>query len=47
MTINEYQELAMGTANPKRRVLANVGLGLAGEAGEVADLIKKTHTPGT
>lgn len=41
MTINEYQKLAMRTADPECRVLTNVGLGLAGEAGEAADLIKK------
>ena len=41
MKINEYQELAMRTANPKCKNLSNVGLGLAGEAGEAADLIKK------
>lgn len=38
---NEYQKLAMRTANPECKTLSNVGLGLAGEAGEVADLIKK------
>ena len=38
---NEYQRLAMRTAKPECRVLSNVGLGLAGEAGEVADEIKK------
>ena len=41
MTLNEYQKLAMRTANPKCKNLSNVGLGLAGEAGEAADLIKK------
>lgn len=38
---NAYQELAMRTANPEHITLSNVGLGIAGEAGEVADLIKK------
>lgn len=38
---NNYQELAMRTANPEHINLSNVGLGIAGEAGEVADLIKK------
>ena len=41
MTGNEYQKLAMRTAKPECRTLSNVGLGLAGEAGEVADEIKK------
>ena len=46
MTPNEYQALAMRTANPecledKKKGLSDVGLGLAGEAGECADLIKK------
>lgn len=41
MGINEYQKLAMRTANPECKSLSNVGLGIAGEAGEVADMIKK------
>ena len=41
MTGNEYQKAAMRTANPESLNLNNVGLGLAGESGEVADLIKK------
>lgn len=41
MTINEYQKLAMRTATNKCLEIANAGLGLAGEAGECADLIKK------
>lgn len=41
MTGSEYQRLAMRTAKPRCRKLANAGLGLAGEAGEVADEIKK------
>ena len=41
MTPNEYQKAAMRTASPKCYNLSNVGLGLAGEAGEVADIIKK------
>lgn len=41
MQINEYQALAMRTANPECLNLSNVGLGIAGEAGEVADAIKK------
>ena len=41
MQINDYQKLAMRTANPKCKNLSNVGLGLAGEAGEAADLAKE------
>ena len=41
LTPNKYQELAMRTANPECRNLSNVGLGLTGEAGECADIIKK------
>ena len=43
MKMNEYQTLSMRTM-PKddvREVLNNYGLGLCGESGEVADLIKK------
>lgn len=45
--MDRYQEAAMRTANPvrtatsERERLLNFSLGLAGEAGEVADLIKK------
>lgn len=41
---DDYAALAMRTANPRLtpdQRLANVGLGLTGEAGEVADTIKK------
>ena len=41
MTGNEYQALAMKTANPEFMNLALVGLGLSGESGECSDLIKK------
>lgn len=43
MTINEYQKLALRTANHKNNEerLLNGALGLAGESGEVTDLIKK------
>lgn len=41
MTGNEYQRLAMRTATSKCRDMADAALGLTGEAGEVADEIKK------
>lgn len=43
MTANEYQEAAMRTApvSHTENMLANCALGLTGEAGEAADLIKK------
>ena len=41
MLAYEYQKLAMRTANETCRTLSNAGLGLAGEAGEAADIIKK------
>lgn len=41
LTINGYQRKAMRTAKESCRTLSNVGLGIAGEAGEVADMIKK------
>ena len=44
MTVNEYQKLAMATLNPalsKQEVLMDSALGLCGESGEVADLLKK------
>lgn len=41
MNFQEYQELSARTANDHEYKLANYGLGIAGEAGEVADLIKK------
>lgn len=42
MNLNEYQNLAGRTAAPHENELVNYGLGIAGEAGEVADLIKKS-----
>lgn len=43
MQLNEYQQLAQRTANHNQEfALANWGLGITGEAGEVADLIKKS-----
>lgn len=47
MQLNEYQRQAMRTheaTHPMR--LAGYGLGLSGEAGEVADLLKKHLTHG-
>ena len=43
MTFDEYQRLAARTMGPRTREqqLANVALGLAGESGEVADILKK------
>lgn len=44
MTLNDYQEAARRTLNvdwPLKDQQANAALGLAGEAGEVADLYKK------
>lgn len=44
MKINEYQQLAMRTSNASLNTdmhLINGALGLTGEAGEVADLVKK------
>lgn len=44
LTLNEYQGLANMTRNKDityNESLTNYGLGLAGEAGEVADIIKK------
>ena len=42
MTINEYQEKALETAiYPKEYKVVYPALGMAGEAGEVADKVKK------
>lgn len=41
ITLNGYQKIAGRTANPHRNALINYALGIAGEAGEVADIIKK------
>jgi len=43
MTPNEYQKLAFVTANslPTKDLILNGALGLNGEAGEVADVVKK------
>ena len=49
LTINEYQKLAMRTSNqnmfPDYHLL-NGALGLTGESGEVADLVKKNWMQG-
>lgn len=45
MTINDYQQAALRTANllkfSKEGMLANGALGLSGESGECADIVKK------
>lgn len=43
MNLNEYQTLALRTANPKEREneLFHLILGLCGEAGEIAEKMKK------
>jgi NTP pyrophosphatase (non-canonical NTP hydrolase) len=48
MTINEYQKLALRTSNmeTKEDLILNGALGLAGETGEVVDLIKKHYFQG-
>ena len=46
MKMNEYQELASRTRNPHKEELVNYALGIAGEAGEVADLVKKARFHG-
>lgn len=49
MTGNEFQELALRTRNPDvgpYDLEVNAALGLAGEAGEFADEIKKLHFQG-
>lgn len=45
MTINDYQQAALRTANTEklsdREILTNGVLGLSGESGECADIVKK------
>lgn len=48
MTINEYQQLAQRTASTKRpsSKIENGVLGLCGESGECADILKKYYHQG-
>lgn len=49
MTINEYQQEALRTANSANLdypLIINGVLGLAGEAGECADIVKKAYFQG-
>ena len=49
MELNRYQQLALRTAGHRedvQKTLTNTALGLAGESGEVADIIKKTFYHG-
>jgi NTP pyrophosphatase (non-canonical NTP hydrolase) len=49
MELNQYQQLALRTAGHRastQKTLTNTALGLAGESGEVADIIKKTFYHG-
>lgn len=51
MTIDEYAQWAASTPNPdgasRAERLAYIGLGLAGEAGEVADTIRRSMRDGS
>lgn len=49
MKPNEYQQLAMRTSNKalsQKEHVINGALGLCGEAGEVADVVKKAYMQG-
>lgn len=48
MTINDYHRAAMRTAPEldRQQMLIDAALGLTGEAGEVADLVKKANYQG-
>ena len=41
MNANNFQKAALRTANPQCKSLINCALGMTGEAGEFADMIKK------
>lgn len=41
MNFDDYQAAAMRTANPECVDLSNAALGMCGEAGEFADVVKK------
>ena len=48
MTVNDYHQAAMRTAPEldRQQMLIDAALGLTGEAGEVADLVKKANYQG-
>ncbi|WP_099301906.1 nucleoside triphosphate pyrophosphohydrolase family protein [Bacillus sp. Marseille-P3800] len=46
MNLNDYQMLSSRTANRHENEILNYELGITGEAGEVADLIKKMQFHG-
>lgn len=48
MTVNDYHRAAMRTAPEldRQQILIDAALGLTGEAGEVADLVKKANYQG-
>jgi NTP pyrophosphatase (non-canonical NTP hydrolase) len=49
MTLNQYQQLAMRTNTPQRNTLeaiTNAVMGMAGEAGELVDYVKKVRYQG-
>lgn len=48
MTVNDYHRAAMRTAPEldRQQMLIDAALGLTGEAGEVADLVKKANYQG-
>lgn len=46
MKMNDYQKMSSRTASDNIGELPNYGLGIAGEAGEVADFIKKVFFHG-
>ena len=47
MEFNEYQEAAKRTLYGNEQVLTNCALGLAGESGQVVDLVKSYTFKGT